>query len=183
MGQGVHASGNTTITVYGGTDYDLANSAISANAYSMMKSPQGFPMSPAKWTEETTDTTARRENTPSAGTWYNTGSINITIPIGIWEVYYECFVRAREDGETTAGVRACLSTANNSASDNAMIAEGYSSNSEMEYGTTLTRRAVIGLTTKGVYYMNIGTRMPRLEYVEYRNDLATLVIRATCAYL
>jgi hypothetical protein len=39
----VYSSPNTTITVTGGTDYTLANAAISANYFSKAESPQGFP--------------------------------------------------------------------------------------------------------------------------------------------
>jgi hypothetical protein len=33
----------TTVTVTGGTDYSLANAAISANYYSYAANPQGYP--------------------------------------------------------------------------------------------------------------------------------------------
>ena len=66
-----YSGGNTTITVYGGTDYDLANSAISANYYSMVKSPFGFPMSPAKWSVEFTSSDTQTQSAPTNGTWYN----------------------------------------------------------------------------------------------------------------
>lgn len=39
----VYSSPNTTITVTGGTDYTLANAAITANYYSKATTPQGFP--------------------------------------------------------------------------------------------------------------------------------------------
>jgi hypothetical protein len=41
-----YSSPNTTITVYGGTDYDLANAAITSPYYSTQKAPQGFPLNP-----------------------------------------------------------------------------------------------------------------------------------------
>lgn len=37
------SGGTTTITVTGGSDYDLDNEAITANYYSKMENPQGFP--------------------------------------------------------------------------------------------------------------------------------------------
>ena len=36
-------AGTTTVTITGGSDYTLANAAISANAHSYMANPQGFP--------------------------------------------------------------------------------------------------------------------------------------------
>ena len=38
------AAGNTTVTVTGGSDYTLANAAISANFYSYMLNPRGWPV-------------------------------------------------------------------------------------------------------------------------------------------
>lgn len=37
------AGGNTTVTISGGTDYTLANAAISANFHSYVVNPQGYP--------------------------------------------------------------------------------------------------------------------------------------------
>src|SRR5438128_1756515 len=62
-----YSNPTTTITVYGGTDYVLANSAISANFYSVSKAPAGFPMSPAKWTETLSDLSLREQTSPTAG--------------------------------------------------------------------------------------------------------------------
>jgi hypothetical protein len=39
----VYSAPNTTITITGGSDYSLANAAISANYFSKAVSPQGFP--------------------------------------------------------------------------------------------------------------------------------------------
>ena len=77
--------GNTTITVYGGTDYDLASSAISANAYSMMRTPVGFPMSPDKWsvTYSSTSNTALSNSTAFAASPFR-----ISVPIGDFSVSY-----------------------------------------------------------------------------------------------
>ena len=48
----VTAITSSTITVYGGTSYVLANAAISSPAYSHIKNPLGFPISPTGWTIE-----------------------------------------------------------------------------------------------------------------------------------
>jgi len=49
-----YTSGNTTITITGGSDYTLANATISGKAYSYAAAPQGFPQrfnySPATYT-------------------------------------------------------------------------------------------------------------------------------------
>ena len=89
-----YGSPNTTVTVYGGTDYDLANSAITLPYYSIGRSPQGFPMSPAKWTEVTTDSTTNSQASPTQSTWYNLGSFSASIPIGGWYLGYSVIAAA-----------------------------------------------------------------------------------------
>jgi hypothetical protein len=82
---GAYSGGATLITVYGGTDYTLANAAISTPFWSNVKAPFGFPMSPAKWTVTVTDTSDRTQASPTINVWYNLGSVSISAPIGIWK--------------------------------------------------------------------------------------------------
>jgi hypothetical protein len=84
---------STTVTVYGGTDYDLADAAITLPNYSMVKAPYGFPMSPTKWTETFTDGTDRYQTNPTASTYYGGGNtwtsgsnITVTANIGAWDI-------------------------------------------------------------------------------------------------
>ena len=58
---GAYSGGATLITVYGGTDYTLANSAITSPNYSYAKAPTGFPLSPAKWTVTTNHFLTKRK--------------------------------------------------------------------------------------------------------------------------
>jgi len=76
---------NTTVTVYGGTDYDLANAGITDPYYSMMKAPAGFPLDLNKWTVQLIDATMKDQQNPTVQTWYNVGSLSLTIPIGDME--------------------------------------------------------------------------------------------------
>ncbi len=63
---GAYDSGNnrTPMDIYGGTDYDLANSAITNTAISRVKQPDGFPLDPSKWTVKVTDTSDRTQASP-----------------------------------------------------------------------------------------------------------------------
>lgn len=177
-----YSGGNTTITVYGGTDYDLANSAISANAYSMMKSPQGFPMSPAKWTVSVTDTSSRTQTTPTSGTWYNIGSITISIPIGAWKVTYKVFALCGATGASDLGLQTALSTANNSSSDTGFHCQAYTGN--LQYlGVTMSKNKDLTITSKTTYYLNTKGVNAGLNLLRNDNDQSPLFITATCAYL
>jgi hypothetical protein len=74
------ASPSTTLKLYGGTDYDLANSAIIEPYFSMAKAPYGFPLDEAKWRVESLMTTNSSQASPTASTWYNKGR-SLAVPI------------------------------------------------------------------------------------------------------
>ena len=63
---GSYDSGNdrTPVDLYGGADYDLANSAITTPGISKIKSPDGFPLSPDNWTVIVKNTTAYTKTLP-----------------------------------------------------------------------------------------------------------------------
>ena len=80
---GAYSGGVTLITVYGGTDYTLAATAITLPYYSMVKAPFGFPLDPTKWTQQLVDIADRSTAGPTVSVWYNVRSISISIPICI----------------------------------------------------------------------------------------------------
>jgi len=63
-----YSSPGTTLKLYGGTDYDLANSAIIEPYFSMAKAPYGFPLDEAKWRVEGLVTADSSQASPAAGT-------------------------------------------------------------------------------------------------------------------
>lgn len=180
------SGGNTTITIYGGTDYTTANAAISSNYYAQGKAPFGFPLDPTKWTVEITDTSNRSQATPTNGTWYNLGSVSISVPIGVWYLSYTVVAAADRSGAAT-GVDAfvTLSTANNTEADKAMtgvtLSADASASGKGSYGT-ITRQKVVALTAKTSYYLNTSSDFS-VTTIYNRNDLGTLVIRAVSVYL
>lgn len=74
-----YATGTTTITLYGGQDYDLANAAISNVEVSKLKAPLNFPF--AGWVWNTSLVVAANQLSPTASTWYYS-TATIDIPIG-----------------------------------------------------------------------------------------------------
>jgi hypothetical protein len=64
-----YSSPSTVLTLYGGTDFDLANSAIIEPYFSMAKAPYGFPLDEAKWRVESLVTADSSQASPAAGTW------------------------------------------------------------------------------------------------------------------
>lgn len=183
-------STNTVMTLYGGTDYDVANSAISAFYFSTDRAPQGFPLDPTKWSVLVTDAT-QQSGAISATTWTNVGSTNaqITIPIGIWDVYVKASAYAdRTTAGTGDGLSGALSTASNTASDGEMMAlvnyygSGVASTSDL-YGGILTFRKTLVLAAKTLYYLNWYSGNAGTVTQNVTTYGGTMVLRATIAYL
>jgi len=182
-------STNTTVTIYGGTDYDVLDTAtypISAFHYSSYKSPIGFPMNPTKWTVESVNTGSTNQNSPSASTWYNPGSINIVIPIGLWKVSYKVTLGSNKSGGTVLDLSATLSTANNSVSDVDFTTEIYESHTAGELNYFIIPVFVekyLELAAKSTRYLNCKTRQSSVTQIGFRGDMGKTILRAVCAYL
>lgn len=174
-----YSAPNTTITVWGGTDYTLANAAISSPYYSHIKNPFGFSTDPSKWTIETKDTSDRTQGSPAGATWYNMGSLSADIHIGLW--YVEYFVNIKATGGSSNGLYTTLSTANNSNSDadfEALIA----SSGDM-YGVA-TKRKLLTLTSKTTYYLNGQIAYGSETTIGFMGSSnGSTYIRAVCALL
>lgn len=179
---------NTEITMYGGTDYNLENEAITSPFYSIAKAPSGFPLDPTKWTVTTTDTGNRSQATPSSTTWYNPNNIAISIPIGCWHVNYQVAIVCTDTDGQYMAVSSTLSTANNSESD-----ADFTNTAELDTNattknlsgavTSVSRNKYLTLTTKTSYYLNVETWASGIETIGFRGDLSKTIIRAVCAYL
>lgn len=175
-------STDTTVTIYGGTDYDLANAAITLPYYSVVKAPTAFPLDPLKWTVETKDTTLRTQATPTSGTWYNLGSVNIVIPIGVWDVMYSVSVRADDTPAVAIIGLTTLSTANNSESDNDFTTIGRINDVlNMVYNGRGVK--TLALTSKTTYYINSSVAFANADNLYNLNANAPCIIRARCSYL
>ncbi len=163
-----YSSPNTTITMYGGTDYTLTADAISSVYYSTMKAPHGFPMNPAKWTVEVTDSS--QYDTDST-TYVNLGSISITLPIGSWNTSVQCGIECRPTyGHIT------LSTSSTSESDNELTAL------VLDGGTSVRIEKTLSIISKTTYYLN-GKTANASSAAYLLGDTVKTIIRAVCAYL
>lgn len=181
----VTAVAATTLTVYGGTDYDLDNEAITSPNYSIQKAPFGFPLDPDKWSIVTSDSSNNTVSSPTAGTWYNTGAITIDIPIGIWHTSYGVNLVSSKATATDVSVQATLSTANNSESDDEFtgwVGVVAGSATIGVYGN-IGREKVLNLSTKDTYYLNIMSVSSPINIIIRGVDGGATTIRAISAYL
>lgn len=189
---GTFSGGNTLITVYGGTDYTLANAAITSPYYSAIKAPFGFPMTPAKWSVIVTDTTIRNQASPVKNTWYNIGTTacQIVAPIGVWYGAYKVGVYGYRTATAAQSISVTLSTANNSESDGTWTTGGYADITSGQLGLfhSMYASGIIDVATKTTLYLNgcwdKGTVLNQDgTQLYFRNDQMTMVLSLRCAYL
>lgn len=184
-------STDTTVTIYMGTDYTIANAAITSPAYSHDRSPVGFPMDPAKWTVEVTNSNDCTKTTTANGTWYGDTGLSstgpsITIPIGSWRVYYECIGKYSTSAAGGLSFHVSLSTSASSESDTdfTVLAQQSAGNSLMV--SPVSRSKTLTLTSSTVYYLIIKTSNSgsgsSLSIYGSTSGVPTK-IRAICAYL
>ena len=182
----VYSSPNTTITVYGGTDYTLANAAIIYPYYSSAKVPAGFPLDPTKWTVTVTDSTQRSKTTDiSDSTWYNIdAAAQISVPIGIWNVSYMVYGSSSVTATPAwHSVRVCLSSSSNSCSDNLSLRE-HLVLTDLHNNLLSAATIKVVTTAKTTYYVNIQcSANTAITLLRHYNDLYPMVIKAECAYL
>lgn len=171
----------TQIIVYHGTDYSIINERMYNPVFSRDKAPSGFPLDPIKWSVKVTDTSNRAQASPVTNTWYNSGSISIGIPIGVWNVYVSANAQAGK-AASQIDTHLALSTANNSASDSEMLTVS-TARGDNTVGVNVSFNKDLTLTSTTTYFLNHRTTTAAMTTINIRGDLATTVIRARCAYL
>lgn len=174
-----YSAPNTTITIYSGTDYTMANAAISNMYYSTQKAPYGFPLKNHKWSVEYQGTGSGQTN-PTQNTWYNLGG-SLSVPIGSWNISYGCFCYgARAAGGYLINLTS-LSIANNTSNDYNMQAENYC-NGLTELGGSHFRAKDIALSAKQTFYLNAAAGQTACTNLALSGN-APVVIRATSTLL
>jgi hypothetical protein len=192
--QAIAFSTNTTLTLYGGTDYNVENTGthvISGFQYSFHKAPYGFPMDPDKWSlTSNLVTTNEQQSTPSNNTWYNTGAVTVANPIGKWWMASNAVARVSTTGSLEdMQIFTTVSTANNTESSTV-----YTSYNRVEgehtpggrLGATVTgakSQQLITSTSAGNLYLNIKCISSSIETLQLRGDVGTAFIKLVNAYL
>ena len=176
-----YSAPNTTLTLYGGTDYTLSGGAISLPFYSMVKAPAGFPLDPLKWTVSLSDTSDRSQATPTASTWYNLGSLSITIPIGSWVVNCKALLYATRAASGDLSELFTLSTANNSESDSNFTSKVYLIGTAV-LSNIFVQKGIL-VSAKTVYYLNASEADPNCTSIHFLGTQVPTKITASCAYL
>lgn len=175
----------TPMTLYGGTDWDLAASGtITSPQYSHMRTPFGFPVSPLKWTETLSDTALQTQATPAQNTWYNLGSLLLSMPIGVWRVNWKVFLQGADASAVNVGLQGTISTANNSESDagNTIYAV-VTIPAGGSQGMPVTLSRIIAAASKTAYYCNARTISSGLDNLYFANNGMGMILTFESAYL
>jgi len=171
----------------------MANSAITDPMISHVKAPQGFPLDPRKWSVQLVDTTDRVQTNVTAKTYYNIGSLSISIPIGLWKLSMECLIGMHSQNTSGQGqFQASLSTSTSSVSNAKLLAGslGYIYTATARVKASAYMSDIVALTSKTTYYpiitsiQNVGTTDIGFYNASAVNDIyKTMVVKAECAYL
>jgi len=182
---GAYSGGVTPITLYGGTDYTLANAAITLPYFSTHKAPFGFPLNQTKWDVVVEFSTNSSNPSPTSTTWYNVTSINI--PIGAFNVSIEGVFRVIGTIASVSVVDTyvTLSTANNTES-NKRFTDGIGYLAPI--GTAQIRGSFyrdndMVLTSKATHYLNQKTNQAGMTDIEVSGAAAIAIIKARFLYL
>lgn len=172
---------STQITLFMGTDYSLNNSAISNTYYSMLKAPYGFSMQPDKWSLTLTSTSNILKDFPVQNTWYNLASLNIQIPIGVWDVDYSLYQRGYRGTSGLCKTQTSLSTSTSSGNtDFLTVVYGNPMN---DIGLAVYAKQRINLSSPATYYLITRTDVTGMGDIGYDGSRQITKVRAVCAYL
>jgi hypothetical protein len=115
-----YSAPNTTMTLYGGTDFALSNSAITNPYYSMVQQPFGFNRNPDKWSYQIWDYRSLSQTPANNTTAYNMGGVAITVPIGKFELSLKCYGYASNTVDQEITLNIGLATVSNAVASNSL---------------------------------------------------------------
>lgn len=174
-----YSSPNTTITVYGGTDYTLTNAAISANRYSFDKAPYGFPLDPTKWTISLVQGANVTQTSPVVSQYYNLGSLSMVMPIGAWVPRLQATGYIDRGSAATMIMQFGISTSPTSVSDTSLTGEwAIGSIALLQQPFALAPMPIVR-TSKATYYFIGMTGTAGVSNLIAKN----IVVQFVCAYL
>lgn len=183
-----YSGGNTSLTLYGGTDYDVDDTsthAISDVKFSSMKAPYGFPLDPDKWSEEVADSDIHQTSSPTANTWYDSG-VSLSIPIGIWNVYNQHALYVEATSTNYIQAVSTLSSSTSSSSNGEFDAQSLVKTSTNDTDSTIVPVAtsgILSLSSKTTFHVIYYTPTSGVATVGVRGATSQMIIKATIVYL
>lgn len=154
---------------------------VSAVDLSSVKVPYGFPADEGRWRVETLHNANGSQSSPVSGTWYNIGSIQLTIPIGAWVTDYQ------GTGDSTGGVNgaimyATISTGASSETDKKSTG-GFFMQGSVRFLGQLYKRTDHSLSSATLHYLNAKVDAASVTTIQWNTDRGIVVFSAKPAHL
>lgn len=183
-------STNTTLVVQAPEGGAIPTSGgVSAMSYSGQKAPYQFPCQIGKWVVETVVKANVTQASPVSGTWYNLGSTNITIPIGLWNIGYLNTLSITSVSATaniSASMSETLSTLNNGESDSLITSyigsTGYASAASTVTTSNTTKERPYKFSSQTVLYLNAKANEASNVSINFVGASSPILIYAENAY-
>lgn len=177
-------STNTTVTVQVPEGCTIATvGTFSAVAYANSGVPYQFPRAKGKWRLKIVNNTGLTQTSPGAGVYYNLGSVQISVPVGPWDVGFHAAVQVGRSTAADIGQYVSLSTSSSATGTKELTAATYASAALTDILQNASRFSEIDLSAIQIYYLvtaYIGTAPTNLQY---RGDLSGIVVYADLATL
>lgn len=176
---------NTLITLFGGTDFDLAAGDITDIAWSAERFPYGFPVNENVWAAEYSNNSVQFAGSLSSDVWKNINSASLEVPCaGVWKVSYHVIAEVLFNSTASATIiSVTLSDA-----DNTSLVEWEKMQhlvfSLSSIGVSFDLTKTVYLESSQVYYLNTkyfvsGTTA---SYLANGGDVSPTIIRAVSGY-
>ena len=172
----------TTVLLFGGTDYDIADAVITDVAFSKERFPAGFPVSEDKWVVEVVNTSTNEIDPPAVDTWYDIESIDL--PVGLWSVSYRGYGSGQiSAGQYSWGMYSTLSTgaATESNTETTDIFGYGTASTLLLTGKILGGSGYFDIQTEQPLYLNIKTSVT-VDAIGMYGLIKPIVIRAVSGY-
>jgi len=111
----VSFSTDTTLTVFHGSGVPV-NENVTAPAYSIARTPYGFPADRGKWQIDTIIKSPLRQSSASSGVVYNPGGLTIKFPVGAWLYQHKVYISVNGSTDSEKDIAMALSTSPSSFS-------------------------------------------------------------------
>lgn len=192
-----YSNPDTTIKLYTGNYWmeDTSTYSITNNYYSLVKTPYGFPLSPANWRERNSFAgSLNNKDDPDSTNWWNTSNLLLNIPVGTWNVYYNGCLQSTIASANNIGAKSNLSTTNAGTGGSAYVDDqNWTGATYIGFGASATHGSLTDvyisgiievLTSNTIYYLNIKSIFATAagDYIKFSAD-HNVKIEATCAYL
>jgi hypothetical protein len=179
-------STNTTVTVQVPEGGALPTTGgIGTISYSTQKTPYGFPGQREKWAVETIDRILEQQVSPTAGVWYNPGSIQLKIPVGAWEVSYLATLYGFKSGSNNFAIKGSLSTSSSSEINRqySVYSVGAMDPTNSTSVTTTGNRFGLELSSAETWYLITAASNATSATIAFDGSQVATRVRAECAYL